>query len=52
MRPLPCVGVAAGVRGAVEPDVISRIEQQAGEKAGRLGDRVDLLLGLGHGELP
>jgi hypothetical protein len=50
LRPLPCVGVAAGVRGAVEPVVISRLEQQAGEKAGRLGDRVDLLLGIG--ELP
>ncbi len=52
MRPLPCVGVAAGIRGAVEPVVISRLEQQVGEKAERLGDRVDLLLGIGQGELP
>ena len=32
-RPLPCVGVATGVRGAVEPVVISRAERTAG--AGR-----------------
>ena len=31
MRPLPCVGSPPGVRGAVEPVVISRIEQQAGD---------------------
>jgi hypothetical protein len=47
LRPLPCVGTADGVRGAVEPVVISRIEHEVGEKAGTLGDSVDFLLGRG-----
>lgn len=34
-RPLPCVDVVTGVRGAVEPVVISRAEHTAGD-AGRL----------------
>jgi pimeloyl-ACP methyl ester carboxylesterase len=47
LRPLPCVGVATGVRGAVEPVLISRAEDVAGRAGGALGRGFDLLLGKG-----
>jgi Peptidase family M23 len=46
-RPLPCVGVVAGIRGAVEPVVISRTEQTAGDVLGAGGDSLDRMLGQG-----
>jgi Peptidase family M23/Alpha/beta hydrolase of unknown function (DUF915) len=49
-RPLPCVGFVAGVRGAIEPVVIDRIERQAGDSIGQRTDIVDVL--LGRGDLP
>ena len=42
-RPLPCVGIAAGVRGAVEPVVISRAERTAGQLAHRATRLTDTL---------
>ena len=38
-RPLPCVSVVDGVRGAVEPVVISRAERSVGE-LGRAAARI------------
>jgi hypothetical protein len=49
-RPLPCVGIVAGVRGAIEPVVINRVEHQIGDSIGRRADAVDVL--LGQGDLP
>jgi murein DD-endopeptidase MepM/ murein hydrolase activator NlpD len=46
-RGLPCVGVATGVRGAIEPVVISRAEHTAGAGAGAVGDAVDAASGRG-----
>lgn len=45
LRPLPCVGIATGVRGAVEPVLISRGERSAGQIGGALAHASDLLLG-------
>lgn len=46
-RPLPCVGVVDGVRGAVEPAVISRAERTVGDVVGTGGDYLDQLFGQG-----
>jgi triacylglycerol esterase/lipase EstA (alpha/beta hydrolase family) len=46
-RGLPCVGVATGVRGAIEPVVISRAEHTAGAIGGAVGDAVDAASGRG-----
>jgi hypothetical protein len=48
-RGLPCVGVATGVRGAIEPVVISRAEHTAGAVGGAVGDAVDAVSGRGGG---
>jgi hypothetical protein len=46
-RGLPCVGLATGVRAAIEPVVISRAEHTAGAVAGVVGDAVDAASGRG-----
>ena len=46
-RGLPCVGLATGVRGAIEPVVISRAEHAAGAIGGAVGDAVDAASGRG-----
>ncbi len=46
-RSMPCVGVAAGVRGAVEPVLISRAEHTVGEVGGALGATADALFDIG-----
>ena len=46
-RPLPCIGIATGVRGAVEPVLISRAERTAGEVGAAAGAASDSLLDLG-----
>jgi hypothetical protein len=46
-RPLPCVGVVAGIRGAVEPVVISRAERTAGDVIGAGADSLDQLFNQG-----
>lgn len=48
-RGVPCVGVATGVRGAIEPVVISRAEHTAGVVGGVIGDAVDAASGRGGG---
>lgn len=47
-RPLPCVGVVAGVRGSVEPVLISGAEHTAGDVVGAGGDFFDQLFGPGE----
>lgn len=42
-RGLPCVGVATGIRGAIEPVLISRAEHTAGELGGAAGDAADVI---------
>ncbi len=44
-RPLPCVGLVDGVRGAVEPVVISRAEHTAGDLGHAAGALTDALTG-------
>ncbi len=46
-RGVPCVGIATGVRGAIEPVLISRAEHAAGVVAGAAGDAVDAVSGPG-----
>ena len=46
-RPLPCVGFAAGVRGAVEPVVISRAEHTGARWPARSGTRWTAASGRG-----
>jgi triacylglycerol esterase/lipase EstA (alpha/beta hydrolase family) len=46
-RGVPCVGVATGVRGAIEPVLISRAEHTAGAVGGAVGDAVDAASGRG-----
>ena len=46
-RPLPCVGIATGVRGAIEPVLVSRAEHTAGAIGAHVGHGADSLLGDG-----
>jgi triacylglycerol esterase/lipase EstA (alpha/beta hydrolase family) len=46
-RGVPCVGVATGVRAAIEPVVISRAEHTAGAAGRVVGDAVDAASGHG-----
>lgn len=46
-RSLPCIGIAAGVRGAIEPVLISRAERTAGAAGAALGSASDSSLDTG-----
>jgi hypothetical protein len=46
-RPLPCVGIGTGIRGAIEPVLISRAEHTAGAVGAAVGRGADVLTGPG-----
>jgi hypothetical protein len=47
-RQAPCIGFTDGLRGAIEPVVISRLEHTAGDAARAAGRSADLVSGAGR----